>query len=248
MDTPPDAHPTPQQAEPLQTNPSPSHTSLTTIQQFLRRFLSRIHRSTTIKPDEPNNPSMKKNSNSKKKNSIAIGTVVVLAGATIFLTGKMFQSSTKATTPADQRAIVSGPRATAVISRDFSFSITDDKGKEVTKLQYTLESAEIRDEIVVKGSRAVAVSGRTFLILNLKLVNSYDKGININARDYIRLVTNGDTGEQVAADIHNDPVNVQAISTKATRLGFPINDSDIHNVSLQVGEIKDSKEMVPLNF
>jgi hypothetical protein len=199
--------------------------------------------------DSFNSPINKEPKNMKKLIPLAI--LLVSAGAIILLSGKLLQGSAKNSPKAaetDQRTTIAGPRASAVVNKQMAFSISDDKGKEVTKLQYNIQSAEIRDEIVVKGTRAVAISGRTFLILNLKLVNSYDKAININARDYVRLVVNGNTNELIAADIHNDPVNVQAISTKDTRLGFPINESDLNNLSLRVGEIKGNKETISLKF
>lgn len=187
----------------------------------------------------------------KMKKYIPLAIIVVIIGTIVLLSGKLLQGSSQNSPQAvtiDQKTTIPGPKATATINKQMAFSIADEKGKEVTKLQYSIQSAEIRDEIVVKGTRAVAISGRTFLILNLKLVNTYDKAININARDYVRLVVNGNTNELIAADIHNDPVNVQAISTKDTRLGFPINESDINALSLRVGEIKGSKETIELKF
>lgn len=136
------------------------------------------------------------------------------------------------------------PKAQQFLNKTYEFSIRDAKGKEVSKIKYTLEKAELRDEIIVKGQKASAVEGRTFLIINLKITNDFDKPIQINARDYIRLIINN-SPEKLAADIHNDPVEVLAISTKLTRIGFPINDND-KNLTLQIGEVNGKKDTLKL--
>ncbi len=138
------------------------------------------------------------------------------------------------------------PKAKQIINKTYEFPIRDAKGKEVSKIKYTLEKAELRDEIIVKGQKASAIDGRTFLILNLKITNDYDKAIQINARDYIRLTVNN-SPEKLAADIHNDPVEVLAISTKLTRIGFPINDND-KNLTLQIGEVNGKKDTLKLSL
>ncbi len=139
------------------------------------------------------------------------------------------------------------PRATLTLNKEFNFPVKNDKGEEITKLKFLIENAELRDRIVVKGQSATAVSGRTFLILNLKLTNGFKQSFNINTRDYIRLVVNDKENEQLAPDIHNDPAEVQAISTKYTRIGFPINISD-KNLKLKVGEIAGDKTNIDLKF
>jgi hypothetical protein len=151
------------------------------------------------------------------------------------------------TLTSDGRVVVAGPKATIVLNKEFLFPLKDQKGNEVTKIKYTIEQAELRNELIVKGKRAVAVQGRTFLILNLKVVNDYNAAIEMNVRDYIRLSLNGNKSELLAPEIHNDPVTIQAISTKITRLGFPIYDTD-KNIALLVGEISAVKEEVPLSF
>ena len=93
---------------------------------------------------------------------------------------------------------------------------------------------------------AKAVKGRTFLIFNLKITNPYSKSIEINSRDYLRVKLNGKS-EQLASEIHNDPVEIQANSTKYTRIGLPINDND-KNIVLLVGELLGKKETVNLNL
>lgn len=139
--------------------------------------------------------------------------------------------------------------AQAVIPVDFQFvyPMGDPADAAGPKLTFAVSEAEKRDEILVKGKKATAVDGRTFLILNVKIINDNPQGVEINTRDFFRLSTNGNTAEWLAPDIHNDPVEVQAISTKYTRLGFPINDADT-NLILQVGQIDSEKQQLPLNF
>ena len=89
------------------------------------------------------------------------------------------------------------------------------------------------------------------LILNVKLVNTYTKPVQINARDYVRLSVNNAGSEQLAPDIHNDPVDSQASSTKPTRVGFFINESD-KNLTLSVGQYvgddSGKKDTIKLTF
>lgn len=153
----------------------------------------------------------------------------------------------KPTLSRDGRVIIAGPKATIVLNKVFLFPLKDQKGIEVTKIKYTIEQAELRNEIIVKGKRAIAVQGRTFLVFNLKIVNDYNQPIEMNVRDFIRLSINGNKTELLAPEIHNDPVTIQAISTKYTRLGFPIYDTD-KNIALLVGEISAVKEELPLSF
>jgi len=139
------------------------------------------------------------------------------------------------------------PLATTTLNREFQFPLRNEKGKEVGKLLYTIKDAELRKQIIVKGKRATAVDGRIFLIINLKIVNDLNQGLEVNSRDYVRITVNGKTKELFAPDIHNDPVEVQAISTKNTRVGIAINETD-KNIELRIGEINGPKENIKLNF
>jgi anion-transporting ArsA/GET3 family ATPase len=136
---------------------------------------------------------------------------------------------------------------TSAIGKQYDVPLTDQSGDEIAKLQFDLVDAELRDEILVKGSKATAVPGRQFLIINFKITNQSENGVNVNTKNYLRLSVNGNDAEWLAPDIHNDPVEVQAISTKRTRLGFPINESDT-NLRLQFGQIAGNKEIIELQF
>jgi hypothetical protein len=178
---------------------------------------------------------------------VVIGVIVLVVG--VVLVRNTTSGTNAVTVPGisnDNRVAVEGAKKEQKINKLLSFPLRDQKGKEVSKFTYEVQTVELRDEIIVKGQKASAVKGRTFLIVNLKITNNYDKNIQLNVKDYIRLTT-GSATEKLAADIHNDPVDVQAISTKHTRVGFPINDTD-KNLKLQIGEITGNKETIALNL
>lgn len=170
---------------------------------------------------------------------IAVALVAVLLGKNVLNTNLGNQT--------DSRVSLRPAKAKIDLNKSFSFPLKDNKGEEVSRFDYSIIDASLQDQIVSKGKSYTTVKGRTILVLNLKITNQYDKSIEINTRDYIRLAV-GDSKEYLAADIHNDPVMVQAISTKYTRLGFPVYDSD-KNLKILVGEIGASqKEEVVVNF
>lgn len=173
---------------------------------------------------------------------LAVIGVILFVGIIWF-----FQSANTSTSATGSGSKPFAPVAlkTQEINKEFSFPIKDAAGKEVSKMKYEIQKASVQDEILVKGQRARAVEGRIFLIIDIKITNSFNQGLQINSRDYMRLIVSGNKKELVAADIHNDPVEVQAISTKTTRIGFPINETD-SDLVLQVGEINGKKETIKL--
>lgn len=187
-----------------------------------------------------------------KKNKMFFVPLIIIVAILLFgvfslVRGKGTSPSSVMSATTDKRVELKQAIATQSINKTFSFPLKDAKGKEVSKIKYTIESAELRDEIIVKGQKAVSVKGRAFLIIPVKIQNDYNAPVQINARDYMRLIVNNKTDEKLAPDIHNDPVEVQAISTKQTRVGFPIDDT-VTSIVLQVGEINGKKENITLNL
>jgi hypothetical protein len=177
---------------------------------------------------------------------IIVGLIVIAIIILAFKSASDRFSNNQAESSSDGRFALPSPIASQTLNKNYKFPLKDTSGKEVSKITYTIQTAQLRDQIIVKGQKASAVKGRLFLIFNLKILNDYDKSVQINARDYLRLIVNN-SSEKLAPEIHNDPVEVQAISTKYTNVAFPINDTD-KNLTLQVGEIDGKKELIKLNL
>lgn len=175
-----------------------------------------------------------------------VGIIVLVLGIIIVRNANTTNAVSVPVISGDKRVDVDKPKSQQKLNKFYSFPLKDQNGKEVSKFSYEILDAELRDEIIVKGQKATSIKGRTFLIVNLKITNNYDKNIQLNVKDFIRLTT-GNSVEKLAPDIHNDPVDVQAISTKYTRVGFPINDTD-KNLSLQIGEITGNKDTIKLSL
>lgn len=170
--------------------------------------------------------------------------VVLIAGIISLLPDS---KTTQATTTTTQTAVPA--IATKEINKTVKFPLKDEKGKELGKFSYTIQNAQLQKQIIVQGRSATAIPGRVFLIFNLKINNELDKSMQLNSRDYIRITVEGANGEQLAADIHNDPVEVQAISTKYTRLGVAIDEAAARKpITIRIGEIGGKKESFPVTF
>lgn len=192
-----------------------------------------------------------------RKPLILIGILVIA-----FFVVRIFISESpaeEAETQVSGKIPVAKPKMSTEINREFTFAFPgaksnqneeDEDENEVEPEQlnfiYKLQKAEITDEIVVQGKKVNTVEGRTFLIFTLALTNNNTSSLEIKTRNFIRLQV-GDSEEKFAPDIHNDPVTVQATSTKYTRLGFPINEGE-KDFTLYVGKIGGEKEPVKVSF
>ena len=180
--------------------------------------------------------------------------ILVITSVAIVGFGFWFKTASEKVSPANANNVLGSsseqaapPYATRTIDKEYSFPLRNEKGDKVAEFKYVVQSAELTREIIVKGQKGSAVQGRAFLVLNLKLNNDSKQKIQVATRDYIRVFVNGNEAEPLAPDIHNDPVEVQPISTKFTRIGFAINDTDT-NLKLQIGEIEGEKQYVDLTF
>lgn len=190
---------------------------------------------------------MKEKFTGKKKKFIIYAIALVVLLFVLFLIRSGRKNSATSLGTSNLSTALNPAIASKDIKREFTFPLRNSKGEEISSLKFNLETAEIRNEILVKGQRAKAVNGREFLIINLKITNQYSSSIQLNSKDYVRLAVNGNEGEWLAPDIHNDPVEVQADSTKYTRIGFPVNSTD-KDFILRIGEINGNKETIKLEI
>lgn len=175
-----------------------------------------------------------------------IGIAVIVVVVVLLVKFNTFSGGSSAVAGASKTAIKDAI-ATQDLNREFKFPLKNEKSETLGEIKYVIENAEIRDEIVVKGKKASAVSGRTFMILNLKITNDTNQTISMNTKDYVRLFVNGNDNEPLSPSIHNDPVVVDAISVKPTRIGFAINETDTQ-LKLKIGEIQGEKQEVVLEL
>jgi hypothetical protein len=218
--------------------------SVAIIMLFVKKVLSSSTRSENSGIDDGRLPRIRRKRVFKPKNILKAFALIASVVAVVYVVSRVFVVRDGGKS---EDVSILGARATQDIYREFSFPLKDSNGDDVSNIKYTIEKTELRDEIVVKGQKATAIEGRTFLIVTLKVKNEFDQAIEMSTRDYVRLSVNDNKDEWLAPDIHNDPVEIQAISTKYTRLGFPINDSD-EKLVLRVGEIEGDKEEVELTF
>ncbi len=211
------------------------------FEPYLMALVNKIENITTGETSRTRRFKLPKNTKRNVKKYSPIFIVVFV----VFIIVVVVTRSTRSTSSENPQ--IKGADAAQVLNRDFNFPLTNGNGEQVSNIKYTLETAELRDEIIVKGQRATAIDGRDFLIITLKISNEYDQAIEMNTRDYIRLMVNDNEIELLAPDIHNDPVEIQAISTKFTRVGFPINETD-EDLILRIGEIAGGKESVALEL
>lgn len=184
--------------------------------------------------------------NNSKFRAYVIIAALILIAAFLLIKFNPFGAN-KSQTPSSNKAVLKDALKTLPLNREFKFPLKDDKNETVGEIKYIIESAELRDEIIIKGKKAYAVQGRVFLVLNLKIVNDSNKTISMSTKDYARLFVNGNENEPLSPSIHNDPVVVDAISVKPTRIGFAINSSD-KDIKLKVGEIKGEKTTIDIKF
>jgi len=184
--------------------------------------------------------------NAKRYLPLTTLVVVVVAVLSLFVysIGKLMQKPSVS----DPRVTILDAKASQILNRDFEFPILDGNKIEVTKLKLHFDTIDKRDQLVVNGKTATSVKGRTFLVVSIKVNNNeYGNPIQVNMSNYVRMTVNGNESELLAPEIHSDPVVIQSESTKLTRVGFPVNDSD-KNIVLWVGEIKGKKEKIEITI
>lgn len=185
-----------------------------------------------------------------RKTSLVILAVVIVIFATIFVINftrnhKQTAALAANTSTATSRQI-EAPVSFETLNKTFQFPLRDKNNVQISTFTYTILDAELTDEIVINGQKYHPIEGKTFLVLDLQITNNYTQSVTMQPRDFVRVTTNN-SEERLAPDIYNDPVDVQAISTKPTKLALAI-DTNSKDIKLQVGEIMGNKTTIPLTI
>lgn len=131
------------------------------------------------------------------------------------------------------------------LDRLFSYPILDDQGEVIAEFTYSIKAYEITKEVVINGRRALITDDKIVLVFDVEINNETNKAFNIMSADYLRLSVNGED-KWIASEVNSDPVEVRPESTKNTRVGFTILESD-SNLRLQVGEVDGEKEIINIS-
>lgn len=147
-----------------------------------------------------------------------------------------------------QPATVKPKTESTQVDKSFEFAALNNQGKATSfKIRLKITSAERTNQVLVKDQNYTAKNNKLFLIVNLELKNDATQPLNILPGDLIRLTYNNDQDNKYAPDLHNNLVQVSAISTRIDRLGFVIPDN-AKSFKLFVGELEGKKEAITVNF
>ena len=177
---------------------------------------------------------------------IKFGVYAIALVLLVGITRSVLQGSVKS--DSTDRTEIADPDSTTIIDRTYQFPFYDESGEAISDFEYTIEKAELRDEVLIQGRPARAINGKTFFVVYIKIKNDYKGSLQLNAAEYVRLVVDGNEDELLAPEMNSDPVQIQAISTKSTRIGFPIDDGSVNDLKLQVGEIDGDKDIIEVDF
>ena len=155
--------------------------------QYTKSFIAVQRRTSSVFSNLSKNPI--KFHRIEKTHLLIIGAIILSTAA--FLAGRFLAPQNSfGTLSSDDRTEAPKPIATQSINKQFEFPLNDENGKEVARIAYNVETANLQDAFIYQGKIAKAVKGRTFLIFNLKINNPYTKTVEINAKDYIRIRVN----------------------------------------------------------
>lgn len=177
----------------------------------------------------------------RKKISIVIAAVLVVAVLVSLRAssqGKGFVQGAAEQTSSDRKIVD--------INKSFEIPIKTKEGEETgEKLNVKILTMEIAKEILIQGKPAKAKDGKAFLLITMEIENPTKRQLSVKPIDMVRMI-NAD-GKGVAAEVHNNEVSSEPVSTKKTRIGYVINEGDTHFKFL-IGEVRGVQEPIEVSF
>lgn len=174
-----------------------------------------------------------------KRKKLAIGLILLLT-LSIFAFNQ-FNGKTKGVEELSDKEVV-------VVDSSFEFPALDSQGQPTKdKIKFTISTAEKTGQVLVQDKVYTARNQKKFLIINLALKNDFARLVNIFPGNLVRLTYTGEEENRFAPDLHNNLVQVSAISTKLERIGFVVPEEEVF-FNLYVGELEGEKEIVEVKF
>lgn len=130
------------------------------------------------------------------------------------------------------------------VKRSFEFPAEITNGG-VETIIFTIDEAEIKDEIKVQGKPRPAPEEKAYLLLRLELVNDSVEELVFQSPNFVRLIGEGD--KKFAPDFHNGKVTIDPLSVRRDLISFIVDES-ARTFSLLVGELGGEKERVEVTL
>ncbi len=176
-----------------------------------------------------------------KKIALLFAVLVLLVGGVsqVILQKRSFTTTTQAK-----------PAIITTVGKSFDFTAYE-IGKNTSiqsnanKVKFTIVSAELQNEIKVKGEPRKAPDGKTFLMMRFELNNETTKRLSFISPDYIRLVGEGD--KKYSPDFHNGVVVLDPLSVRNDLNSFVV-DAKQKKFTFLIGELDKTKEKIEIIF
>lgn len=136
-------------------------------------------------------------------------------------------------------------KATTQVGRSFEFPAAKVGKKGEEEVTFTIVSAELKDEIRVKGAQRKADKGKLFLLLKLEIENETPDRLSLTSSDFVRLV--GEAEKKFAPDFHNATIIIDPLSVRKDLVSFIVEEK-IKSFKFLVGELEEEKETVEVSF
>lgn len=136
-------------------------------------------------------------------------------------------------------------KASVSVGKSFEFEAAKVGKKGVEEVTFTIVSAELKEEIKVKGTPKKAESGKLFLVLRFEIENGSSERLSLISSDLVRLVTEGE--KKFAPDFHNASIIIDPLSVRKDLVSFIVLKEE-KSFTFSVGELEKKKEELRINF
>lgn len=179
------------------------------------------------------------------KIGIAVAVVLLLVVGVIFVSTRNGGATSVVSGIKDSGTDYS-PDSTVAINKTIEIPIRNQDGSDTgDKLKISFSNVEKAKRVLIKSQGATARDGKAFLILNMEIENKTTNQLTVRPVDFIRLLESDE--RSFAPDVHNDDIEVEAISIKKTRVGYIVDDAQ-SSFKFAIGELSGNKDIIEVQL